>query len=156
MRERRNRQASAIFGLLALASSLAPAPQAPATPPREPKVIAESKAEVCRRMVDYYRATLQAPPRGGVEPLSPADRYAAGYEPIELWSRRLADARLDATADPAGRAAILQAEVDRIGKFSGDVQQMARDAPEWKFVADRLEYYRLDAEYRLAMEKAGK
>jgi len=155
MGERRTRHATAIIGLLALASSLAPAPQAPTDPARDPRAISREKAAICRRMVDYYRESIKAPPRN-VDPLGPAGRYAADYEPIELWSRRLADAGLEAAADAGERAAILQGEVDRIGKFSGEIAEMGRDSPEWKVVADRVGYYRLDAEYRLAREKAGK
>ncbi len=107
-------------------------------------------------MLDYYRESLKAPPAPGDPARSPAERYAAGYEPIELWSRRLVDARLDGAATADERIAVLNAEVERIAKFSTEISGIARNEPEWRVVADRTEFYRLDAEYRLAKEKAGR
>jgi hypothetical protein len=104
-------------------------------------------------MLDYYREVLKAPPKPNVEP---QQTYAEGYEPIELWSRRLADARLDAAANAEERVSILAGEVERIRKFSGDIKEIANTQNEWRSVADRVEFYELDAEYRLAKEKAGR
>jgi hypothetical protein len=143
------------LGALALIAALAPAPQAPEKvgPLRE---LAEARAKVCERMLDFYRESLKAPvPRGGVAQ-EPQERYAAGYEPIELWSRRLVDAKLDAAKGPGDRVAILAAEVERIKKFAADVKGVAAAEPEWKIVADKVEFYLLDAEYRLEKEKAGR
>ena len=115
--------------------------------------MAEARVKVCERMLDYYRESMKAPPAPGDPVQVPADRYAAGYEPIQLWSRRLVDAKLDAAADLEGRLGILAAEVDRIKTFEVGVKEMAKNEPEWKVVADRIEFYRLEAEFRLAKEK---
>jgi hypothetical protein len=152
---RRTSRAALALGTFALTAALAPAPQAPdkAGPLKE---LAEARVKVCERMLDFYRESFKAPPAAGVAPQSPADRYAANYEPLELWSRRLADARLDLASRPDERVAILLGEVDRIRKFSGDLREMARAEPEWRIVSDKVEFYQLDAEYRLAKEKAGR
>jgi hypothetical protein len=145
------------LGLLSLIAALAPAPQEVAKDKVGPlKELAEARAKVCERMLDYYRESLKAPPAPGNAVQSPGDRYAAGYEPIELWSRRLIDAKIDAAADLDARIVILASEVERINKFASELKEIAKNEPEWKVVSDRVEFYRLEAEYRLAKEKGGR
>jgi hypothetical protein len=147
------------LGSLALIAALAPAPQEIVkvrVGVGKLKDLAESRAKVCERMLDYYRESLKAPPAPGDPVSSPAERYAAGYEPIQLWSSRLVEARLDAALDLDARVAILASEVERINKFATELKEIAKNEPEWRVVSDRVEFYRLEAEYRLVKEKGGR
>src|SRR3954452_3389050 len=118
-------RAALALGTFALVAALAPAPQAP-DKPGPLRELAGARVKVCERMLDFYRESFRAPPVAGAAPQSPADPYAANYEPLELWSRRLADARLDAAAGPDERVAILAGEVERIKKFAGELKEMAK------------------------------
>jgi hypothetical protein len=144
------------LGSLALLAALAPAPQEVAKVTvnvGQLKELAEARAKVCQRMVDYYRDTLKAPPKPNRDP---DDWYAASYEPIEIWSRRLLDARLDSAASPDERITLLAAEVERIAKFAGEIRGIAEANPGLKVIADQVDFMRLEVEFRLAKEKAAR
>ena len=146
-----------LLGAITLFPALAPAPrQAEAPKVGELKSLADARAKVCEKMLDYYRESLNAPPAPGDVARSDSDRYAAGYEPLQLWSSRLLDARLDGSANLDGRIKVLTDEVARIKKFEGDIQAMAQGDRGWRLVANRVEFYRLEAEYRLAKEKSSR
>jgi hypothetical protein len=150
---RRSRVALAL-GTLALIAALAPAPQdAKRGDAGRPRQLAEARAKVCLRMVEYYRDALKAPPKPNRDP---DDWFAASYEPIETWSRRLLDARLDASAGPDERITLLAAEVERIDKFAGELRVIAEGNPSMKIIADQVDFLRLEVEFRLAKEKAAR
>jgi hypothetical protein len=153
---RQTRINSMILAAIALITSLAPAPQQVApTQVGELKTLADARVKICDKMLDYYRESLKGPPAPG-DPLNPAQRYAAGYEPIQVWSKRRVDAQLDGAADHEGRVKVLSDEVDRIQKFAGELRSIAQGQPEWQVVSDTAEFYRLEAEYRLSKEKASR
>ncbi len=144
------------LGGLALFPALAPAPQELARPKvGELKDLADQRVKVCERMLDYYRESQKAPPAPG-DQLSDSARYAAGYEPIQLWSDRLLDARLDGSADRKGRIKVLAAEVDRLKKLEAEILAVAANQAEWVIAARRIEFYRLQAEFRLARERSSR
>jgi hypothetical protein len=154
MKTRHRSRVALILGSLALIAALAPAPQEAAKVQVDRlKELAEARATVCRRMVDYYRESLKGPPKPNRDP---DDWYAASYEPIELWTRRLVEARLDAAAGPDERIAILASEVERIDKFSGEIRAIADANPSLKVIADQVDFGRLEIEFRLTKEKAGR
>jgi hypothetical protein len=107
-------------------------------------------------MLDFYRESLKAPPAPGDPVKGPAERYMAGYEPIQVWSKRLLEARLDGSADVEGRVRVLTEEVERMKKFEVELPRFAQGEPEWRIVIDSAAFYRLEVEYRLAKEKASR
>ena len=152
MRPRHGSRLSLALGSFSLLAALAPAPreQDQAGPSRE---LASARAKLCERMVDYYREAQKNPPKPNNQD---ADAYLATYEPIELWSRRLADARLEAAKAPEERVAILAGEVERLKKIAGDLRELAQTAQTIRVLADTMTFHQLDAESRLAREKDGR
>lgn len=150
----RRRGTWVLLGALAVLPALAPSPQILVKPKvGEIKRLADERAKLAERMLDYYRESLKAPPAPGDPIQNPAARYAAGYEPIRVWSRHLLDARLDGAANAEGRIRILATEIERIEKFEKGIQEMAKNNPEWRVVADGVAFNRLEIESRLAKEK---
>jgi hypothetical protein len=146
-----------LLSSVALFPALAPSPQEAVRPKvGELKDLADARAKVCEKMLDFYRESLKAPPAPKDSEKNPAQRYAEGYEPIQLWSKRLVDARLDGAADQAARLKILTEEVDRIKKYEEDIRALVPGDPTWQIAVNQTDYYRLEAEFRLAKEKAGR
>ncbi len=148
-------QITLALGTFALMAALAPAPQdSPKAKAGGLKELAEARAKVCQRMVDYYReALLNAPPKPNRDP---DDLYESSYQPIEIWSRRLVEAKLDAAAGPEERIAVLAAELGRLKKIDGEIRPVADQNPSLKILADQLEFIRLEVEFRHAKEMAGR
>jgi hypothetical protein len=103
---------------------------------------------------DLARARLELARRG----LATVQRQAGGangfYRDIWVWSERVLSAELDLSDGPAERIAALEAHLQRARRLEG----LARDGFAQRIFsfAELLEaeYNRLDAEARLAAEKA--
>ncbi len=155
MKKSKHRLGWLLLVVIAILPALAPAPQQLVQPKvGELKDLADARVKICEKMLDYYRESLKAPPAPGDPAKSPAERYAAGYEPIQLWTRRLIDAKLDGAADLTGRSRILNDEIDRLKKIEAELNKIAEAEPEWKILVDSMTFDRLEVEYRLAKEKA--
>ena len=74
-----------------------------------------------------------------------------------MWTRRGVDARLDAATNRDDRVAILQEDVERTRAIEARIKAIADQVPGFARIdAFKAEYYKVDAEYRLAREKAGR
>jgi hypothetical protein len=151
---RRHRSTVALaLGSLALFAALAPAPQEVSKARvGQLKELSEAKATVARKVADFF-----ADPRlvELVEAMGVA-RGIPGADQVEFWNRRVVDAKLDAALNLEGRIAILQEDVDRTKAIEARLKAIAEAEPGMvKLDSLKAEYYRLDAEYRLAKEKAG-
>jgi hypothetical protein len=146
------KRASLALGSLALIAALAPAPQAPVEV-GEVKALAEARVKVGRKILDYYKELLLAPPAGKDGPtiIEKADQ-------IQNWSRLVADARLDTADRREERIAILSEEVTRARDFEKELKALVPGEPSGplRFMADKAEFFRLEIETRLAKEKAGR
>jgi hypothetical protein len=143
---------SAAIGSLALLAALAPAPRSPEGVD-DWKSLSRVKVKVAREILAQYREYLVAPPgEKGV----PAMLEVA--EQIQSWSRQLVDARLDAAADKAERLTILGEEVASAREFEKVVKELVGGGAAGldQLSARKAEFARLDAEVRLAREKAGR
>ncbi len=139
------------LGGIALIAALAPAPRAPAEA-NTLKSLAEARANVARKVADYYADRRLAPPAGG-----PEQQVIAAGEQVELWTRRNVDARLDAATGRDERVAILAEDLQRTRAIEARLKELAEGDPAFsKIDAFKAEFYRLDAEYRLEREKAGR
>jgi hypothetical protein len=141
---------SLILGSFGLFASLAPAPQA-SDEAGALKALAERKASVARKIADFF-ADPRLAEAGRNDVLSnPAS------EQLELWMRRSIDARHDASPGRNERLAILAEEVERTKAIEARIKTLIEnERGPAKLDAFKAEFYRLDAEYRLAKEKAGK
>ena len=84
-------------------------------------------------------------------------RGVPGADQVELWTRRAVEARLDAAPGREERVAILLEDVERTKAIEARIKAIADDLPGFsKLDSLKAEYYRLDAESRLAREKAGR
>jgi hypothetical protein len=141
---------SLILGAVALFPALAPAPQA--SDDGKLKALAEAKAAVARKIVEFYADARLAPPANRLEA-----QGVPVFDQVEIWSRRLLDSRLDATPVKAERVAILGEEVDRTKAIEARIKELAeRESGFGKLDGFKAEFNRLDAEYRLLKEKAEK
>jgi hypothetical protein len=145
-----------ILGSIALIAALAPAPQAPADHLKE---LAAEKARIAKQVADFYEDIRLAPDGG--RPPAPLP----GQDAVETWTRLAVDARLDASASKQERIAILTEDLERTKaiearlKDMADAEAVARVAALNRLVridAMKARYFRLDAEYRLEKEKAGR
>lgn len=147
---RSSRMLSQAIGSLALFTALAPAPLAP-DDASDLKALAQAKVKVAREILAQYREYLLAPPgEKGV----PGSLEVA--EQIRSWSRQLADARLEAAEDHAERLKILGEEVASAAEFAKLIKELVgvNATGMDKMSASKAEFSRLEAEVRLAREKA--
>jgi hypothetical protein len=142
-----------VLGSLAMIAALAPAPQGPdVVLAGSLKGLAESKAAVARKIADFF-----ADPRLAAMDVKGDGRGVPGTDQVELWTRRVVDARLDAASDHDQRIAILTEDFERTKAIEARIKAIADDVPGFaKLDSFKAEYYRLDAEYRLAKEKVGR
>jgi hypothetical protein len=153
-RMNRNRSRIAlVLGSLALIVALAPAPQELVQAKvGQLKDLANAKAAVARKIADFF-----ADPRLAAMDVKGDGRGIPGTDQVELWTRRVVDAKLDAAPDRDQRIAILTEDVERTKAIEARLKAIADDVPGFaKLDSFKAEYYRLDAEYRLAKEKAGR
>jgi hypothetical protein len=135
----------------ALVAALAPGPRA-ADDAQAMKTLAETKAALARKIADFF-----ADPRLAAVEKNGEERGIPGTDNVEAWTRRYIDARLDAASGKDDRIKILQEDVDRTRAIEARIKALADDAPGFgKLDALKAEYYRVDAEYRLAREKDGR
>ena len=147
---RRRSQVALAVGSLALLAALAPAPQA-SDEAVTLKVLAEARAKLARTIADYY-----ADPRLAVQDVKGVVQGLPGSDQVEFWVRRSVDARLDAAPGRDGRVAILAEELERTKAIEARIKAIVENTPGLaKLDSFKAEYYRVDAEYRLAREKAG-
>ena len=141
-------------GLFLVAAALAPA--APTAPPQAPADVeasraAQAKIKAATEILAMCREFLVAPPgqRGTPAPVEVAEQ-------IQLWSRNLTDARLEAAADRAERLQILAEALDRAKGYENEIRDLATNEESGltKLTAAKASYYRADAEARLLREKA--
>ena len=148
---RRSSQVALALGSLALFAALAPAPQASGEAGTL-KAMAEARAKLARTIADYY-----ADPRLATQDAKGLVPGLPGAEPVEFWMRRSVDARLDATPGRDERVAILAEELERTRAIEARIKAIMENTPGLaKIDSFKAEYYRIDAEYRLAREKAGR
>jgi hypothetical protein len=150
MTRRRIRQALGLGGLT-LIVALAPSPQA-ADEAGKLRQLAESKAQVAKKIADFY-ADIRLAPQGG----RPEREGIPGGDQVEIWMRRFVDSRLEAAARAQDRIAILTEDLDRLKAISARLKELAEASPEFvKLDALKAEFALLDAEYRLTKEKLGR
>jgi hypothetical protein len=149
---RQFRTLSLALGSLALVAALAPAPPAPDAA-GDLKVLAEAKVKLAREILAQYREYLVAPPgeKGVPAPLEVAEQ-------IQSWARQLADTRLEAAEGHAHRLVILGEEVASAKEFEKLVKDLVggNAAGMDRMSARKAEFARLEAEVRLAREKASR
>jgi len=144
-------QVALVLGLLCLTSALAPAPQA-GDETSALKKLAEARAAVARKIADFFADPRLAALDGKAE-----GRGIPGADQVEIWTRRVVDARLDAATDRDQRIAILTEDLERTKAIETRLKAIADEVPGFtKLDSIKAEYYRLDAEFRLAKEKAGR
>jgi hypothetical protein len=150
---------SLALGSLALIAALAPAPQQQVKVPQAEDLtkamaiaaLAEAKAVVARKIADFF-----ADPRLVELEGKGIIRGIPGADQVEIWTRRVVDAKLDAALNVEARIAILQEDLGRTKAIEARLKAIADAEPGMaKLDSLKAEYYRLDAEYRLAKEKAG-
>jgi hypothetical protein len=143
---------SMAIGSLALVAALAPAPLAP-DDASDLKALAQAKIKLAQEILAQYREYLVAPPgeKGIPAPLEVAEQ-------IQSWARQLADARLEAAEDHAKRLTILGEEVASAREFEKLVKELVggNAAGLDRMSARKAEFARLEAEVRLAREKASR
>ncbi len=146
---RPTRRDALALGLLAPAAALG---AAPAPLDESFKAAAEARVKAAREVLALCRDFLLAPPRENGIP----SRVEVAEE-IQRWSRALAEARLEVAANRDERLAVLTEEVDRARDFAGEIKELARGGADGltRLSFAKAEYYRADAEARLAREKAG-
>ena len=77
---------------------------------------------------------------------------------VEFWTRRVVDARLEAATDRDQRIAILAEDFERTKAIEARMKESPTTTP-WRSSSSirfKAEFYRLDAEYRLAKEKGSR
>ena len=135
-------------GLFALVAALAPAAPDAA---EDVRALSRSKVKVAEQILAQYREYLIAPPgeRGLPAPLEVAQE-------IQGWTHKVFEARLEA-ADAAERLNILAEEVKATLQFEEQVKALVGGNPTGldRMAASKAEFVRLEAETRLAREKAG-
>ena len=140
-------------GGLLVAVALAPTPpaQEPSSTNAPVRATSEAKVKAAEEVLAMCREFLIAPPgeRGTPLPFEVAEQ-------IQLWSRNLTDAHLEATDDHAERIKILTEAFDRAKGFEAEIKDLAGNEASGltKLSATKAIYYRADAEARLAREQA--
>ncbi|WP_435010687.1 hypothetical protein P12x_001966 [Tundrisphaera lichenicola] len=140
------------LGSLALIAALAPA--APTLDPADDvKELAKARVKVAQEILKQYREYLLAP---AGEKGIPAPLVVA--EEIQGWTRKVFEARLEAASDAAERLGILAEEVKAAVDFEDQVKALVGGNPTGldRMSVSKAEFIRLEAESRLAREKAGK
>jgi hypothetical protein len=151
---------SLALGSLALIAALAPAPQQQVKVGQIKELaeamalakLSEAKAAVARKIADFF-----ADPRLVAMETKGDGRGIPGTDQVEFWTRRVVDAKLDAALNIDGRIAVLQEDFDRTKAIEARLKAISEAEPGMvKLDSLKAEYYRLDAEYRLAKEKGGR
>ncbi len=144
------REALAGLGLFAAVSALGAAPADPISSTL--KAQGEAKLKAAREILDYCREALIAPPQGGARGETSSDVV----DDIERWSRVVVETRLELAANRDERLAILGEEVKRSGAFADEIRELIKGESSGlsKLSLAKADFYRLDAEIRLASEKA--
>jgi hypothetical protein len=144
-------QVALALGWLALIAALAPSPRT-ADEAGTLKALAESRAKVARQIADFYADPRLAALDGKVD-----SRGIPGMDAVEVWTRKFVEARLDASTGPDDRISILLEDLERTKAIEARLKALAENTPGFsKLDTIKAEFHRLDAEYRLAKEKAGK
>ncbi len=153
----RNRRASR-WGLrwagLLVAVAMAPAaPVAPLVPAADTEAIratSQAKIKAANEILAMCREFLIAPPgeRGAPPPLEVAEQ-------IQLWSRVLTDAKLEAATTHDERIQVLTEAFDRAKGYESEIKDLVGNEASGlnKITASKATYYRVDAEGRLLREK---
>ena len=120
MMPRRSSRIGQTIGLITVFAALAPAPRAVDGGPTL-RELAASRAEVSRKIIDFYVDLRLVPPNGAGK--SPTELFPDG-ELVETWARRNVDARLDAAERPEDRIAILKSDLDRTLAIEAKVKEL--------------------------------
>lgn len=159
----RNRPRVTLFlGSLATLAALAPAPRA-ADEPETLRALALAKVAMAKKIADFYAEPrsvlvdrqLNAPGR----PTLPDEVRASIQlqDEIEVWAKKTVDAKIEVSASRDERIAILAEDLNRTRANEKRLKDLAENMAEFtKLVVFKAEFYRLEAEYRLAMEKNGR
>jgi hypothetical protein len=148
--KRKNAIISLIIGAIALFPALAPASRT--SDEAMLRKLAEAKVVVTRKIVDFYADVRLAPPGNRLEA-----QVIPGLDPVETWTRRLVDARLEASNDRDERIKILDEEVARTRAIEARLKELVERGPGLgKIDSLKAEFHRLDADYRLLKEKSEK
>ena len=149
---RRRPQVALALGGLALIAALAPSPRSP-DEAGDLRKLAEAKAEIGKKIADFLADFRLAPGAGFIQ----GHGLNMLNEQVEDWNRRVVDARLDAASGKDERVVILTDDVRRSKAIEARIKQLAdQEGGPAKIDGFKAEFYRLDAEYRLAKEKAGR
>jgi hypothetical protein len=120
---------------------------------RTPQELAKARLDLARRV---YRLTVgqvtTAPPTAPDATHSMSNTL----EQVALWSRRWMKAERDLARDKAGRSAALSAHIQRLKEHEKVCEELIRGGSVGltQLSLESFRYHRLEAEYRLAKEKA--
>jgi len=138
------RRRSLWLGLAAIGASLAPAPQnpPPPQPPQDPAALADVRAEAGAKAFDmawlYY------------------SENRVDSEKVYRWSRRLLEARRDASVDKSGHVAACEAHLERIKKLEAKIRRIRKIGFGDSLDVIEVDYYRKEADFWLAQAKTAK
>lgn len=150
MRTLRRSRVALALGPLALVAALAPAPRG-GDEAAMMKKLAEAKAAAAKKIADFF-----ADPRLASFDIKEG-RGVPGADQLEIWTRRAFDARLEAATGRDDRIAILNEDVERTRAIEARLRSLAEGESGFaRLDLFKAEYFRLDAEYRLAKEKDGR
>jgi hypothetical protein len=136
---------SLCIGLVALVAALAPAPateqqDAPPPVPKDPADLARLRAEAGAKAFDltwlYY------------------SENRVDSEKVYRSSRRLLEAGRDAAADGPARVAAFEAHLERIGRLEAKIAKIRRLGFGNSLDVLDVDYYRKEAEFWLAEDRA--
>jgi hypothetical protein len=137
----RSRRPALVLGLLLVSASIAPAPAPPDQGPA-PDLSAMLEARH-RAAVDQFEETWVYYKQAR------SDAY-----PVYVWSRFVLEARFDMSDKKPDRIAALEAHLDRMKKLEALVKKVRRLGFGQAIEVGATEYYRIEAEYWLAHERA--
>src|SRR5262245_39653194 len=130
------------LALLIVVSTSVPIWTARSAPPAEGKEIRAGRALAEKRRAEAQRAydLLFEPVNKGI------GRYPQ-YEPIYLWSRRIAAAECDLADTPSGKMEAYQAHLERMTRLSTRQSEIESLAPDTALQKATVEYYVSEAGY---------
>ena len=119
---------------------------------RTPQELAKARLDLARRVYRLTVGQVTAPPTAPDATHSMSNTL----EQVALWSRRWMEAERDLARDKAGRSAALTAHIQRLKEHEKFCEELIRGSSSGlsQLFLESFRYNRLEAEYRLAKEKA--
>lgn len=145
----RPRLLASLLGLLLVVDSSV-AQEADAS--RTPQELAKARLDLARRVYRLTAGQVTAPPTS----LDATHSMSDTLEQVALWSRRWMKAERDLARDKAGRSAALSAYIQRLKEHEKVCEELIRGGSVGltQLSLESFRYHRLEAEYKLAKEKA--